>query len=122
MYIKRHLEEVLKANLFQGKVVIVYGARQVGKTTLVKKVVEDLKIPSGYLNCDELDVLSRLQNAQTSEALMQVVGGNKLVVIDEAQRIKNIGLKLKLMVDNFPFRVIPILPLFPQEGFSYKFR
>src|SRR3989344_3231370 len=68
MYIKRHLEEVLKANLFQGKVVIVYGARQVGKTTLVKKVVE----------------------------------GNKLVVIDEAQRIKNIGLKLKLMVDNFP--------------------
>ena len=102
MYIKRHLEEVLKANLFQGKVVIVYGARQVGKTTLVKKVVEDLKIPSGYLNCDELDVLSRLQNAQTSEALMQVVGGNKLVVIDEAQRIKNIGLKLKLMVDNFP--------------------
>ncbi|OGM25763.1 hypothetical protein A2627_01675 [Candidatus Woesebacteria bacterium RIFCSPHIGHO2_01_FULL_39_28] len=102
MYIKRRLEETLKANLFQGKVVVVYGARQVGKTTLVKKVVEDLKITSGYLNCDELDVLSRLQNAETSEALKQILGGNKLVVIDEAQRVKNIGLKLKLMVDNFP--------------------
>lgn len=102
MYIKRRLEEALKANLFQGKVVVVYGARQVGKTTLVKKVVEELKITSGYLNCDELDVLSRLQNAETSEGLKQILGGNRLVVIDEAQRVKNIGLKLKLMVDNFP--------------------
>ena len=97
MYIKRRLEGTLKSSLFQGKVVVVYGARQVGKTTLVKKVVDDLKIPNGYLNCDELDTLSRLQSAETSVALKQVLGGNKLVVIDEAQRVKNIGLKLKLM-------------------------
>lgn len=49
-----------------------------------------------------MDVLSRLQNADTSEALRQTIGTRKLVVIDEAQRVKNIGLKLKLMVDTFP--------------------
>ncbi len=102
VYIKRRLEEVIKANLFQGKVVVVYGARQVGKTTLVRKIVEDLGVSNGYLNCDELDILSRLQNADTSDSLKHILGGNKLVVIDEAQRVKNIGLKLKLMVDNFP--------------------
>src|SRR3990167_2476704 len=102
MYIKRKLEKVIKANLFQGKVIVVYGARQVGKTTLVRKIAEETADTYGYLNCDELDVLGRLQNAGTSEALRQVIGDQKLVVIDEAQRVKNIGLKLKLMVENFP--------------------
>jgi len=102
MYIERRLENIIKSNLFQGKVIVVYGARQVGKTTMVKKIVEDLDIPCGYLNCDELDVLGKLQNATNSEALKLLVGGNKLTIIDEAQRVKNIGLKLKLMVDNFP--------------------
>ena len=102
MYIKRRLEEEIKANLFQGKVIVVYGSRQVGKTTLVRKVAGETGEDYGYLNCDELDVLSRLQNAGTSEALRQVIGDRNLVVIDEAQRVKNIGLKLKLMVDTFP--------------------
>lgn len=106
MWIKRTLEAVIKANLFKGKVVILYGARQVGKTTLVKKIAEDCGVPYGYLNCDELDVLSRLQNAGNSESLKQVTGDYKLVVIDEAQRVKDIGLKLKLLVDNFPEKQI----------------
>lgn len=106
MYIKRRLEEVIKLNLFKGKVVIIYGARQVGKTTLVKKIAEEIGQPYGYLNCDELDILSSLQNAGNSEALKQVIGHYKLVIIDEAQRVKNIGLKLKLIVDNFPERQI----------------
>ncbi len=102
MYIKRRVEGVIKDNLFKGKVIVVYGARQVGKTTMVTKIAEDLKIPYGYLNCDEMNVLSRLQNAENSEALKSLMGNNKLVIIDEAQRVKNIGLKLKLLVDNFP--------------------
>src|SRR6266545_4449915 len=102
MYITRRLEGVIKDNLFQGKVVVVYGARQVGKTTMVKKIADDLGRSYGYLNCDQLDVLGRLQNAENSEALRLVMGGNKLVIIDEAQRVKNIGLKLKLIVHNFP--------------------
>ncbi len=102
MYIKRRVEGVIKDNLFKGKVIVVYGARQVGKTTMVTKIAEDLKIPYGYLNCDEMNVLSRLQNAENSEALKSLMGNNKLVIIDEAQRVNNIGLKLKLLVDNFP--------------------
>lgn len=102
MYIQRKLEKVIKANLFKGKVVVVYGARQVGKTTLVRKIAEETDGEYGYLNCDELDVLSRLQNAETSEALRQTIGARHLIIIDEAQRVKNIGLKLKLMVDTFP--------------------
>ena len=102
MYIKRKLEKGIKGKLCQGKVIGVYGAREVGKRTLVRKSAEETADTYGYLNCDELDVLGRLQNAGTSEALRQVIGDQKLVVIDEAQRVKNIGLKLKLMVDNFP--------------------
>lgn len=106
MYIKRRLETVIKANLFKGKAIILYGARQVGKTTLVKKIVEESGQPYGYLNCDEMDVLSRLQNAETSESLKNVIGNYNLIVIDEAQRVKDIGLKIKLLVDNFPEKQI----------------
>lgn len=69
---------------------------------MVKKIADDLGIPFGYLNCDQLDVLASLQNADNSEALKLAIGNQKLVIIDEAQRVKNIGLKLKLMVDNYP--------------------
>lgn len=102
MYIERRVERVIKENLFKGKVVVVYGARQVGKTTMVKKIAEDLKVPYSYINCDDLDSLSLLQNANNSAALKVALGENRLVIIDEAQRVKNIGLKLKIMVDNFP--------------------
>ena len=102
MYTKRHLEKIIRDNLFKGKIIIIYGARQVGKTTLVKKILNDFKKPYGYFNCDELDILNRFQNATNSSNLKQIIGNNKLVVIDEAQRVKNIGIKLKLLVDNFP--------------------
>ena len=102
MYIQRQLERVVKESLFRGKIVIVYGARQVGKTTLATKIAEEYGQPYGYLNCDELDVLSQLQKADNSLALRQMMGDNKLVIVDEAQRVKNIGLKLKLLVDNYP--------------------
>ncbi|KKS94175.1 MAG: hypothetical protein UV68_C0014G0028, partial [Candidatus Collierbacteria bacterium GW2011_GWC2_43_12] len=102
MYIKRSLEKDLKKSLFRGKIAIVYGARQVGKTTLVKKLAEDTGVKFGYLNCDEMDVLSKFHEAENSDALRQLLGENKLVIIDEAQRVKNVGLKLKLLIDNYP--------------------
>jgi predicted AAA+ superfamily ATPase len=102
VYIQRLLEPVLKKSLFKGKIIIVCGARQVGKTTLVRKVAEDFGKPFGYLNCDELDVLSQFQQAENSLALRQLLGNNQLVIIDEAQRVRNIGLKLKLLIDNYP--------------------
>ncbi len=69
---------------------------------MVKKIADDLGVPYGYLNCDQLDVMTSLQTAENSEALKLIMGSHKLVIIDEAQRVKNIGLKLKLMVDNYP--------------------
>lgn len=101
MYIQRALEPVLKAHLFKEKLILLYGARQVGKTTLVKKILADLNIPYKYFNCDELDVRTLFTNANTSVELKQIIGNNKVVVLDEAQRIKNIGIKLKLLIDQY---------------------
>ena len=89
----------IEERLFRGKVVLLYGARQTGKTTLVKDLLE--KHGGTYFNADEPDVRLRFAN-RTSSELRNLVGAAKLVVIDEAQRIENIGLTLKLMVDNFP--------------------
>lgn len=103
MYIPRTIEPILKEHLFKGKVVILYGARQTGKTTLLKKIMSDLPGKTmSYINCDEGDVRHKLDNADTSTKLLSVVGDSQMVFIDEAQKIKNVGLKLKLLVDNFP--------------------
>jgi len=102
-YIPRAIEETIKNNLFKGKVIIIYGARQTGKTTLVKKILADYsEVSSKYINCDEEDFRRLLTEANTSTQLREIIGENQLVILDEAQRVPNIGLKLKLLVDNFP--------------------
>jgi len=101
MPIIRRIQADVEKTLFQGKIVVLYGARQVGKTTLVKKIMEKYGDDSLYLNCDEPDIRSALTD-KTSTELMSFIGSRRLVVIDEAQRVKNIGLTLKLIADNFP--------------------
>ena len=102
MYIHRDLEPVIKKSLFRGKIILIYGARQVGKTTLARQIASDLKVEYGYLNCDELDVLSQFQKSTNSQSLRQMLGDQRLVIIDEAQRVVDIGLKLKLIHDAYP--------------------
>lgn len=102
MYIKRTIEDNIKSHLFRGKAIVIYGARQAGKTTMVKKILAESGVTARYINCDEADQRRLFSEAETSGALKQLIGESKLIVIDEAQRIKNIGLKLKLMVDTFP--------------------
>ena len=107
VYIPRIIEKKIKDCLFKKKVIIIYGARQTGKTTLVKKILADYKnLSSLYLNCDEEDIRLLLQNAATSTQLKQIIGNHQLVIFDEAQHINNIGIKLKLLVDNFPHQQI----------------
>lgn len=101
MIIIRRIQKDLEEALFKGKIVVLYGARQVGKTTLVKQIIEKYKDNSLYLNCDEPDVRNALTD-KTSTELRSFLGSRRLVVIDEAQRVKNIGLTLKLIIDNFP--------------------
>jgi uncharacterized protein len=100
MKIHRKIKDFVIKDLFGGKVIIIYGARQVGKTTLVKELQAEYP-DSIYLNCDEPDTRSSLED-KTSTELLHTIGQAKLVFIDEAQRVKNIGLTLKLLVDTRP--------------------
>ena len=100
MTIKRYLTEQVKQSLDQGNIAIVYGARQTGKTTLAQIILDDTA--NGlYLNCDEPDIRARLTD-KTSTELKALFGNAELVVIDEAQRIKDVGLTAKLIHDTFP--------------------
>jgi len=96
----REIEPRVKASWFQGRIVVIYGPRRAGKTTLVGRLEREYGGGSIYLNCDEPDVRGDL-TGKTSTELGVLVGRHKLVVIDEAQRVKNIGLTLKLLADNF---------------------
>ncbi len=99
--IKRTLQPYIENSLFKEKIVIIYGARQVGKTTLVKQIMQSQNKKSLYINCDEPDNRFLLAN-KTSSELKNLLGNNELVIIDEAQRVENIGLTLKLIIDNYP--------------------
>ena len=100
-YIKRQIQDKVEKVLFKGKIVVIYGARQVGKTTFVKEIQKKYFFSSVYLNCDEIDIRQALAD-KTSTELKSFFGGKRLVIIDEAQRVKNIGITLKLIADNFP--------------------
>lgn len=94
------LQEILDRS-FKKKAIILLGARQVGKTTLLKTIIEQQDKKAIYLNCDEPQTVSSLEKRNLNE-LQMLIGTNKLVVIDEAQKVDNIGLSLKLIVDNMP--------------------
>ncbi len=100
--IKRAIEKDLVQDITEGKkVVIVYGARQVGKTTLVKKVTSELPYRKLEVNADLLayqDVLSSRDLGKMKE----MIGDNELLFIDEAQNIRNIGINLKILHDHLP--------------------
>nr|WP_222846249.1 ATP-binding protein [Pontiella sulfatireligans] len=83
---------------FKGKALILFGPRQSGKTTLVEMILKERNEPVLRLSGDEADVRELFSNA-TSTRLTAIVGQNKIVFIDEAQRIPNIGLTLKLFTD-----------------------
>lgn len=99
--INRLIQPKIEGKLFKGKVIIIYGARQVGKTTLIKEIQKKYQENSLYLNCDEPDIRDNLTN-KTSTELKSFIGNKKIVFLDEAQNVLNIGITLKLLVDNFP--------------------
>lgn len=95
--IHRTIEQLLKNDFNKGKILTLMGARQVGKTTLFDSIVEG-KEGVLRLNCDNYDDRADLEN-KTSSELRQLVDGYKVVIIDEAQRVHNIGLTLKMLAD-----------------------
>jgi len=99
--IQRKLTEQIKAKLNNKKALIIYGARQTGKTTLIKNILPEISENVLYLNGDDSDV-RELFSSYSSTQLKAIIGKNDVVFIDEAQRIKEIGLIIKIIVDNFP--------------------
>lgn len=88
----------IKDSLFKGKAILLFGSRQVGKTTITEQLAKDYEGQTLILDCDEPDVRGLLENV-TSTQLKSVIGTHKVLIIDEAQRVKNIGITLKLIVD-----------------------
>ncbi|NOU18315.1 MAG: ATP-binding protein [Bacteroidales bacterium] len=97
-YLVRELSDNIIKKLQPNKVVIVCGARRVGKTVLIKDILGKVNEPYLYLNGDDINVHDKLAT-RTVENYKQILGTNKLLYIDEAQKILDIGLKLKLMID-----------------------
>ena len=97
-YLVRDLSENIIKKLKPNKVVIILGARRVGKTVLVKEILRKLNEPFLALNGEDINVHDKLA-IRTVENYKQIIGSYKLLYIDEAQKIPEIGLKLKLMVD-----------------------
>jgi len=98
---------ILDKYLKENKVLIIYGPRQVGKTTLVKKYLLDYKGTYVYKTGDDL-VFSLDFSKCSLEIMRQIVAENSLLVIDEAQKIPNIGRALKLIVDNIKNVVVMV--------------
>ncbi|MCX6161002.1 MAG: ATP-binding protein [Ignavibacteriae bacterium] len=96
--IERILQKDIESRLFKGKIIIISGARQVGKTTLAEKIARDSGEEFMLLNCDEYDVKTALENSN-SVKLKNIFGKTKIIIIDEAQRVENIGLTLKIISD-----------------------
>lgn len=100
--IERIQEKQIRDDLGKGKVIILYGPRRIGKTTLAKKLLDE--VPEAdrlYLNCDEQFVRNSLEPFSL-DSLEQTIGKAKRIVIDEAQRVANIGLTLKILIDAHP--------------------
>ena len=95
--IERQLTDIITKKLFGGKAILIMGPRQVGKTTILREMFGNQQ-DSIWLNGDEPDIQSLLENI-TSTRLNALFADKKIVIIDEAQRIDNIGLKLKLIID-----------------------
>lgn len=91
------LDKILK----KGKVMVIYGPRQVGKTTLINNFLAKTKLKYKFDSGDDVTVAEILAS-RSIEKINNYVAGYELVVIDEAQRIENVGLGLKIMVDSNP--------------------
>lgn len=98
--IARRLKDSIELLLGGKKAIIIMGARQVGKSTLLRQIL-DTRQDVLWMNGDELDVQELFSN-MTSTRIRAILGKKRLVVVDEAQRIPDIGLRLKLITDQIP--------------------
>lgn len=94
------LEQLVEITV-PGKVTVVYGPRQVGKTTLVNAYMQLTNDRTMLINGDEA-IYSDALSSRSLPQLQSLIGDSELLIIDEAQRVQNIGINLKIIVDNAP--------------------
>ncbi len=97
----RIIEEDLKKSFFKGKIVIIVGARQTGKTTLATKLLKEFKQNQVRMFNGDNPADRELLSGKSLEFLENLVGDAKIVFIDEGQKIEKIGETLKLLVDKY---------------------
>lgn len=98
--IQRLISERIESKLFKGKAILVSGARQVGKTTMLKAMLKNYS--GNILSLDGDDVtIQNLMNRPNTQQLKQIIGNNRIIFLDEAQRIPEIGLTSKIILDQF---------------------
>ena len=95
------LPEIREKVVHSSKIIIIYGARQVGKTTLVKQIIADLPYKTLSINADELRYINVLSSRNLTQ-MQLLVAGYELLFIDEAQRIPDVGINLKILHDAMP--------------------
>lgn len=99
MYIPQEHLKNIDRYIQAGKVIIIYGARRVGKTTLIKKYAESLKEAVLFVSGDDIIVREYLES-QSVQKIKNFIGKHKILIIDEAQYIRQVGLNLKLITDH----------------------
>lgn len=100
-YIPRVIEKEIRSRLFTGKAIIVYGPRQCGKTTMLRHLVSSWSDDVLWLNGDSPDVREELSRVTVSRWKL-LLGRKRILVLDEAQRISQVGLGLKMLIDELP--------------------
>ncbi len=96
--IERDIKGLLLSKLKPGKVIVLLGARRVGKTFLLKQLTDEIKEEHIFLNGENINVHLELEH-RSVENYRQFLNNKKLLIIDEAQKIPEIGNLLKLMID-----------------------
>lgn len=105
---KRNIQEKIESILFKGDIVVLYGPRQAGKTTLSKSILEKYKNDGKYYDCQIADIRKYFVVGEPDK-LLEMVKGKKIVVFDEAQTIVNIGTILKVFHDTYKHLGVQII-------------
>lgn len=97
----RKLEKLIKDRFFKQNIIILYGPRQVGKTTLVKKMFDQYDGKKAYFQCDIVSDRNLFEIPEPRD-IKKAIGDITLLIIDEAQLVENIGTTLKVLFDTYP--------------------
>ena len=97
---KRNIEPHIQKLLFRGKAILIFGPRQAGKTTLAKKIIQSYGNDGLYLNCEIAEVRNALVLGEP-DRLKSLLTNKKIVILDEAQTVLNIGAILKVFLDTY---------------------